>query len=139
MDRISKEQRSALMKHVKQSGTEQEMLVRRGLHKRGLRYVIGDRRLPGRPDLSFPKYRAVVFVHGCFWPGHSFGRGVASRTNTDYWVPKITANKVRDAKVESELVALGWRVFVVWGCKLRNASTREGVLEELAAKIVAKP
>lgn len=137
MDHLSKEQRTALMKIIKQTGTEPEMLVRRGLHKRGLRYLVADRRLPGRPDLSFPKHRAVVFVHGCFWHGHNCGRGRGSSTNSEYWWPKTQANKARDARTETELRNLGWHVFVVWGCQLRSATNRESILNELAAKIAA--
>ncbi|MBN4688551.1 very short patch repair endonuclease, partial [Escherichia coli] len=69
-DTLSKERRSELMKRVKREGTAPELLVRSGLHKRGLRYNIGDRRLPGSPDLSFPRWRVAIFIHGCFWHGH---------------------------------------------------------------------
>lgn len=124
------------MSHVKQFDTEPEMLVRRGLHQRGLRYVLADRRLPGTPDLVFPRYKAVVFVHGCYWHGHeTCSRGKPSQTNTAYWAPKIAANKVRDARTEAVLRQMGWRVFVVWLCELRAVATREKKLEELARQI----
>lgn len=135
MDHLSKEQRTALMKRVKQAGSNEEMLVRRGLHARGLRYVVVDRRLPGTPDLSFPKYKAVVFVHGCFWHGHACSRGRGSRSNVEYWQPKIEANKVRDNATEAQLTELGWRVFVIWGCQLRSDVRRKEALDELAKKI----
>ena len=136
VDHLSKERRSALMKKVKQAGTEPEMLIRRGLHRRGLRYVLGDPRLPGRPDLSFPKYRAVVFVHGCFWHGHACGRGRPAGSNVEYWEKKIATNRARDARNEDSLRQLGWRVFVVWSCEIRNAGGREQLIDKLANRIV---
>lgn len=135
MDHLSSEQRSALMKKVKQSGTEIEMLVRRGLHRRGLRFTLADRRLPGSPDLVLKKHRAVVFVHGCYWHGHACGRGRRAGTNVEYWREKIAANQARDSRNEADLRAQGWRVFVVWGCQLRNATGREALLDTLAGEI----
>ena len=98
------------MKRVKQKHTAPELIVRKELHKRGLRYKIGDRRLPGRPDLSFPRYRVAIFVHGCFWHGHHCRLGKRPSTNIDYWVPKIMANRQRDARKEQALRERGWRV-----------------------------
>lgn len=126
------------MSRVKQVSTEPEMLVRRGLHQRGLRYVLADRRLPGTPDLVFPRYKAVVFVHGCYWHGHeACTRGKPSKTNTEYWVPKIAANKARDARSEAALREMGWRVFVVWLCEIRTSAKLEAKLEELTRQIQA--
>ena len=133
-DTLSKERRSALMKRVKQKHTAPELTVRKALHKRGLRYKIGDPKLPGRPDLSFPRYRSVVFVHGCFWHGHECRAGRLPTTNTDYWIAKIEANRNRDARKEQALCDLGWRVFTVWQCQLRSAE-RENRLMELAQAI----
>lgn len=134
-DNLTKPQRSELMKAVKQVGTDVELIVRRGLHRKGLRYVLADKKLPGRPDLTFPKYRAVVFVHGCYWHGHECKRGRGSQSNTSYWGKKIEQNRARDARVESMLRAMGWRVFIVWGCQLRSAASINQTVEDLAARI----
>jgi len=136
MDTISKEQRSALMKKVKQSGTRPELMVRKELHRRGLRYVITDRRLPGTPDLSFPRYKAAVFVHGCFWHGHHCRMGRSPSSNVEFWRPKIRANRLRDKRKKAQLMALGWRVFIVWECMLRPAHG-VALYDDLAAEIRA--
>ena len=122
MDTLSPERRSALMKRVKREGTKAEVTLRKALHRRGFRYVIGDARLPGTPDLVFPKYRAAVFVHGCFWHGHDCRQGRAPTSNVDYWTPKLAANRERDARKEQELRRLGWRVMTVWECHLEDAT-----------------
>lgn len=135
MDSLDIQQRSALMKRVKQANTVPELIVRKELHHRGLRYVIGDRRLPGSPDLSFPRYRAVVFVHGCFWHGHSCRKGRLPTSNVDYWIPKIAANRKRDARKVAALKAQGWRVFTVWECEIGPAADLPGRMDALAASI----
>ena len=131
-DRLSKERRSALMKRVKQKNTAPELIVRKALHKRGLRYKIGDPKLPGRPDLSFPRYRAAVFVHGCFWHGHDCRAGRLPTTNTDFWVPKIEGNRKRDQRKEEALQELGWRVFTVWQCEVAREEIAEPAMDKLA-------
>ena len=136
MDPLSKSERSALMRRVKQVDTEPELLVRKALHRRGLRYLLADRRLPGKPDLVFPRYKAVVFVHGCFWHGHEIcTRGRPAASNTDYWAPKIASNRERDARNEKALRQQGWRVFFVWACEIRNALGREEKMDVLAQQI----
>lgn len=97
------------------------MLVRRFLHGLGFRYRLSPSNLPGRPDLVFPRHKAVVFVHGCFWHGHSGCRfATVPATRTEFWTTKISANRARDAVSEEKLRALGWRVAVVWECALRS-------------------
>ena len=137
-DTLSKERRSALMKRVKQKNTAPELIVRKALHKRGLRYKIGDPKLPGRPDLSFPRYRAALFVHGCFWHGHDCRAGRLPTTNTDFWVPKIEGNRKRDQRKEEALRESGWRVFTVWQCEL-GSDKCENRLTDLAEAIRAQP
>jgi DNA mismatch endonuclease, patch repair protein len=129
-DILSKRQRSERMKSVKQEGTSLELLVRRELHKRGLRYRVHDRTLPGRPDMVFPARRAVLFVHGCFWHAHECRLGRRPTSNIDFWEQKALANRSRDARKEAELRMLGWRVFVVWQCELAPSS-RDAVLNRL--------
>lgn len=134
MDTLTPEKRSALMKRVKRSSTAPEVRLRKELHRRGLRYIVGDRRLPGTPDLVFPRYKAVIFVHGCFWHGHNCRSGQAPSSNVEYWLPKIEANRVRDARKETSLRDLGWRVFIVWVCQLRGrglANVADFLSEEL--------
>src|SRR5690554_557805 len=97
MDIWDKEKRSEVMSKIRSKNTRPEMILRKALFARGFRYRVNDRRLPGTPDIVLPKYRTVVFVHGCFWHGHD-GCKYASipKTNTEFWVDKITTNKKRD-------------------------------------------
>jgi DNA mismatch endonuclease (patch repair protein) len=123
------------MRGVKQRDTTLELKVRRGLHKRGLRYRLGDRTLPGSPDLVLPARNAVVFVHGCFWHAHDCRLGRRPESNAAFWEQKALANRERDCRKEAELRALGWRVFVVWQCQLLGAFQRENTLSQLAAAL----
>src|SRR6266705_2161253 len=118
---MTTEERSRLMKSVAQSATAQELIVRKTLHGCGYRYVVNDMRLPGRPDLVFPRRKCAIFVHGCFWHGHEckHGRHVP-KTNTGFWVNKILANRERDARKRRELEVLGWRVLEVWECEITS-------------------
>ncbi len=134
MDSLTPERRSALMKRVKRSDTDPELTLRRALHKLGFRYIIGDMRLPGTPDLAFPRYKAAVFVHGCFWHGHDCRQGRAPSSRVDYWVPKIMANRARDNRKEQAVRDLGWRVFTVWECELRS-ERRHKTIEALASNV----
>ena len=108
--------RSRMMAAIKGRDTKPEMIVRRGLHRRGFRFRLHDRALPGRPDLIFPRHRAVIFVHGCFWHGHDcpFFRWPKSRP--EFWRAKIGANIERDRAVRTALRAADWRVLTVWEC-----------------------
>ena len=137
MDSLTPERRSALMKRVKRSDTKPELTLRKALHKMGFRYVIGDKRLPGTPDLAFPKHKAAVFVHGCFWHGHDCRQGRPPSSNVGYWVPKSEANRARDARKEQAVRDLGWRVFTVWECELK-APRKDATVEALASKIVSR-
>lgn len=122
MDVISPERRSALMSRIRGKDTGIELAVRRGLHALGLRYRLGGAGLPGRPDLVFPKYRTVIFVHGCFWHGHECSLFRLPKTRTEFWRSKIESNRNRDSLALQRLVELGWRSEVVWECQLRGAS-----------------
>lgn len=121
------------MSRIKGRDTKPEMLVRRGLHARGLRYKLHDRRLPGTPDLVFRGARAVIFVHGCYWHGHACHLGVRPHTNSDFWAAKISQNAARDERALLALSDEGWRTAVVWECALRGPGRLlfEGVLDEL--------
>lgn len=100
--------------------TKPEMLIRRGLHARGFRYRLQDRKLPRRPDLVFSRYHAVVFVHGCFWHGHDCPMFKLPVTRQEIWMTKIASNRAGDARVTAALLELGWRVANVWECSLRG-------------------
>ncbi|MCY3882176.1 MAG: very short patch repair endonuclease [Chloroflexi bacterium] len=115
------EDRSRVMRAVKGRDTEPEMVVRRLAHAQGYRYLLHDRRLPGKPDLVFPSRRKVVFVHGCFWHQHDCSRGARTpKSHQDYWIPKLTRNQERDAQHVSTLQGMGWDVLVVWECETRD-------------------
>lgn len=118
-DTLSKKQRSVAMSKVRSADTKPEWILRCGLHRLGFRYRLRNRRLPGRPDIAFPKYRAVVFVHGCYWHRHS-GCKDASRpkSNVAFWTRKFAENIERDQRTKRELAARGWRVMVAWECEL---------------------
>lgn len=118
-DPLSKAHRSWLMSRISGADTKPEWILRSALHRLGFRFRLRDRRLPGRPDLVFRKYRAVVFVHGCFWHRHAGCRdGSTPKTNTAYWEEKFARNVERDRKNQAALVEMGWRVRVVWECEL---------------------
>ena len=120
MDVHSPAQRSFNMSRVRGRDTRPEMLVRRGLHGRGLRYRLHDRKLPGRPDLVFPARRAVIFVHGCFWHGHDCPLFKLPATRTAFWTEKIEGNRRRDQRDLGALGASGWRTLLIWECALRG-------------------
>jgi len=121
LDRISAEERSALMSMVRGSHTGPELAVRRMLHALGLRFRLHRRDLPGRPDIVLPGRNAVVFVHGCFWHRHAnCTRATTPASNAAYWRKKFLRNVERDAEAQRALRKLGWRVLVVWECELRK-------------------
>lgn len=122
MDTLDVNARSELMARIRGKNTHPEMVVRRYLYSRGLRYRLHVRQLPGKPDIVLPGRRAVVFVHGCFWHGHSgCNTWKIPKTRTDYWQEKITGNKRRDARAIRQLRKSKWQVFVVWECELTEA------------------
>ncbi len=108
------------MSGIRGKDTRPEMVLRRGLHTLGFRYRLHDRRLPGRPDLCFPKHRAVIFVNGCFWHGHDCHLFRLPTTRREFWQQKIEGNRERDAATRTALLAGGWRVLTVWECALKG-------------------
>ena len=121
------------MARIKGRNTKPEVVLRKALFSLGFRYRLHDKRLPGTPDLVFPKYHAVVFVNGCFWHGHECALFVVPATNTSFWIKKIAGNRSRDGKALQELRALGWRVTTVWECALRGRE--KSPLDALAGSI----
>ncbi|WP_448115501.1 very short patch repair endonuclease [Mesorhizobium amorphae] len=119
VDRLTPTRRSELMSRIRGKNTIPEIVVRRFLHAKGLRYRLHDKRLPGTPDLVFASRKIVVFVHGCFWHGHEGCRRAAlPSTRTEFWADKISANVKRDLRAEEALKRTGWQVFILWQCEI---------------------
>jgi DNA mismatch endonuclease, patch repair protein len=117
----SSQSRSSIMRAIKSVNTRPELKVRSFLHRAGYRFRLNARNLPGKPDLVLPSRRAVVFVHGCFWHGHSCKRGDRQpKTNATYWVAKISRNRDRDAQATEALREAGWHVYTLWECELND-------------------
>lgn len=132
-DTVDSKTRSRMMAGIGGKDTKPEMLVRRALHRRGFRFRLHAKNLPGRPDLVFPKYRAVVFVHGCFWHRHEGCRfATVPSTRADFWKKKFEANVARDQKVIAGIRAKGWRTAVVWECTTKGRGRSELVVDALA-------
>jgi DNA mismatch endonuclease (patch repair protein) len=119
-DRVSEKTRSYIMSTVGSKNTGPEMSVRKMLHAMRYRYKLHQRNLPGSPDISFPKKKKVIFVHGCFWHGHNCGYGRLPKSKIAYWSAKVEANKARDKKNIEKLKNLGWKSIVVWQCQLKD-------------------
>lgn len=113
--------RSEVMARVRSKGSRPEMLVRRAAHGMGYRFRLHRADLPGSPDLVFASRRKVIFVHGCFWHGHSCALGARMpKTRQDFWGPKLGRNAERDAQAQAKLNEQGWDVLVIWECELKN-------------------
>jgi DNA mismatch endonuclease (patch repair protein) len=138
-DVFTPQQRSWLMSRVRQRDTTPEQRVRGALHLRGFRFTINgpkNKRLPGRPDIVFPKYNAVVFVHGCFWHGHTHcPLSRLPKQRRAWWKKKFNENRARDRRAEKALQKLGWSVFTIWQCDIKNASTLTSTIDRLAERL----
>ncbi|MEC9346635.1 MAG: very short patch repair endonuclease [Pseudomonadota bacterium] len=120
-DIVDSATRSRMMASIRGRNTRPELLLRKALHARGFRYRLHARNVIGRPDLVLPRYRAAVFVHGCFWHRHPGCRyATTPATRPEFWRAKFEANVARDAKVRDALLADGWRVAIIWECALRG-------------------
>jgi len=125
-------QRHNTMSAIRGKNTKPEMIVRRGLWKRGFRYRLNYKRLLGHPDLVLRKYKTCIFINGCFWHGHEGCKYyTVPKTNTVFWVSKVKRNKERDERVKHQLNAMGWNCITVWECELKPAK-REATLQSLA-------
>ena len=135
-DFLSPKERSERMSRIRGKDTRPEVALRKVLHSLGLRYRLHGSGLPGKPDLVFARYKAVVFVHGCFWHRHG-GCAIATtpKSNTAFWLDKFSKNVARDVRVIQALQGLGWRVFVAWECELGSASKAQATGETLAQRI----
>jgi DNA mismatch endonuclease (patch repair protein) len=121
MDIWSKEKRSECMSKIRSKDTKPELALRKALFARGFRYRANDKKLPGKPDIVLPKYKTAIFLHGCFWHRHEGCKyAYTPKTNTEFWVDKITSNAERDKVNFQKLTALGWNVLTVWECEIRH-------------------
>ncbi len=131
MDSVSREKRSLIMSRIRSHDTKPELHVRSYFFRQGLRYTLKST-LPGKPDMVFESSRSVLFVHGCFWHHHDgCAAGHLPKTNTDYWRRKFAENAERDAMVQRQLEALGYRVFVIWECEHLNTMVLDGIIGEI--------
>ena len=125
VDVVDPATRSRMMSGIRGKDTKPELLVRKYLHARGLRFRLHVKDLPGKPDVVFPKYRAVVFVHGCFWHHHAGCKyATMPSSRADFWANKLSDNVARDQYQFAALEGLGWRVLVVWECELSGEAPR---------------
>ena len=109
------------MSKVRTTSTTPELIVRQKLHAAGFRFTLHSKKLPGKPDIILPKYKAVIFVHGCFWHHHLHcGKSKLPQSNVDFWRSKIHKNVERDLAKTVQLKSLGWRVLVIWECETKN-------------------
>lgn len=137
-DFLSRSERSERMSRIRSKDTHPELAIRRVLHSLGLRYRLHGGGLAGKPDLVFPRYKVVVFVHGCFWHRHA-GCKIATtpKSNTPFWIDKFGKNVARDRRVTAQLEAQGWRVLVAWECELSTRARADQTGKRLAIEITA--
>jgi DNA mismatch endonuclease, patch repair protein len=137
-DMFSRAKRSWVMAQIKGENTQPEVLVRRMLHANGYRFRLQGKDLPGRPDIVLPKYKAAIFVHGCFWHGHGRCKeGRRPKSNLAYWNQKIDGNIRRDRRTARKYRSLGWRRFVVWTCELEQQDRAERRINKLLTDLAA--
>lgn len=123
------------MSQIKATNTKPEMLVRKFLHANGFRYTLHNKKLPGKPDIVLPKYKTIIFIHGCFWHGHKNCKYfVVPKTRTQWWLYKINRNKANDEKAVKALKKEGWKIITVWECKLKSAKIK-GTLTSLLKRL----
>lgn len=136
-DNLTPETRSYNMSRIRSKDTKPEEVIRKHLFSKGFRYRKNVKKLPGQPDIVLPKYKAIVFVHGCFWHMHDCGSFRWPSTNQEYWEKKIRRNVERDIYNEKTLKASGWNVITVWECELKK-DRRDITLSKLVQRITAK-
>lgn len=119
-DVVTAETRSKMMARIRGKDTKPEIIIRKELFRKGFRYRLHDKKLTGKPDIVLPRYRAVIFVHGCFWHGHACPLFRLPSTRTDFWKTKVDRNRHNDARAISTLLTSDWRVAIVWECTLKG-------------------
>ena len=136
-DRLTPSQRHHCMSRIRGKNTKPEIVVRKGLHARGFRFRLQDRKLPGKPDIVLPKYGVAIMVNGCFWHGHKGCRYASKpKSNVEFWETKIARNRHRDEVTAAHLEALDWTVITVWECELHKNAGLNARLDALADEIV---
>lgn len=128
VDVVDRSTRSRMMSGIRGKNTSPELVIRSGLHRRGFRYLLHAKDLPGRPDLVFPRFNALVLVHGCFWHRHNCGYFKWPTTRAQFWREKILGNVRRDRKILLAYARDGWRVAIIWECATKNASIEDEIL-----------
>jgi DNA mismatch endonuclease (patch repair protein) len=132
VDNLSIQERSIMMSKIRSNNTKPEILLRKALFAKGLRYRINDKKLRGKPDIVLSKYKTIIFVHGCFWHNHKgCKRAHLPKSNVEYWKNKIKTNEERDLKNKEALEKLGWNIIVVWECELKTKEKVEQTVENL--------
>lgn len=125
-DTHSEAVRSYNMSRIRSKDTKPELMVRKFLFAQGLRYRLYDKNLPGKPDIVLPKYKTLIFIHGCFWHGHDGCRYfVIPKTRTEFWINKIDRNKTRDLANTYRLRLLGWSLIIIYECELKTSKRQE--------------
>ena len=136
LDKLTPSQRHHCMSRIRGKNTKPEILVRKGLHARGFRFRLHNKKLPGSPDIVLPKYGVAIMVNGCFWHGHKGCRyATKPKSNVEFWETKIARNRHRDEVTTAHLEALGWTVITIWECELRTSSLLDDRLNTLAEEI----
>lgn len=136
IDKHSQHTRSNNMSRVKSKNTQPELLVRRFLFSKGLKYRLYDKNLPGKPDIVLPKYNTIIFIHGCFWHGHENCKlSELPKTRTEFWFTKIQNNKIRDERNINQLKKIGWNVLIIYSCELKK-DKRDITLSNVLEKII---
>lgn len=138
-DIVSEEQRSYNMSRIRSKDTKPELIVRSMLHRLGYRFTVNgpkNKKLPGKPDIVLPKYKTVIFVHGCFWHAHQNCKDFRlPKTRTEWWKAKLEGNAARDRRKQKELRDLGWNALVVWACELKNCEKLDELERALPSRI----
>lgn len=120
VDVVSPAKRSSMMSGIKGKNTKPEVMIRKALHRRGFRYCLNTKGLPGKPDIVFPKHKAIIFIHGCFWHGHDCHLFKWPKSREDFWREKITDNQKRDEVVMNQYAETDWRIMAIWECALKG-------------------
>ncbi len=132
-DTRTPEQRRRIMQSVGTKDTRPELAVRKLIYRLGFRYRLHNKKLPGKPDISFPGRMKAIFVHGCFWHAHDCEKGRAPKSKLNYWGPKLAANQERDTRQEKQLRELGWSIMTIWQCDLKNVDQlQQNILDFLS-------
>ena len=139
VDTLSKSERSVRMSLIRGRDTKPELRLRQRLHALGYRFRVNVPELPGKPDLVLPKYKTIIFVHGCFWHGHANCKVANSpKSNTKFWIEKFRQNRLRDRRNSRKLRALGWRVLIVWECGLNSRAQLDRTVARIDSRLQAR-